>query len=215
MKGFKKLFKSLESPETTTATIEAPKPVQPQQTATVTVTKKNRQLGILQPAPPAIVAKMLRKGGPPPMSCVTCSIGALCPEYDEAAVCAFNEYFKGYDTRNKDDVVAIVHEVFTDTKERYRRARYAEERINGGMPLPEVTRLGKDLLEQSNMVLTLNNEEEATLSMQAQGSGADILRDLFMAPPSAPRQLPNPVQEPVVIHDPVDGSRVTVTPNED
>lgn len=218
--SLKKHFDKLATLAPKEAVIEAALvPVKPQTAATVTMTKRTK-LNVLQPATPRIVAKMIKANGVPPMSCDVCSLGTQCPKFEEESACAFNEAFAEFDTRQKEDVVALIHEVATDTKIRYRRAKFIEQRLNGGMPMPEVTRLGKDMIEQQSMLLAFD-EQEATVSLSSEGEGEDLIARIFgtpsteesveLNPAPEPAQLPNPVVDPIVIEeDVIDGSRVVL-----
>lgn len=183
-----------------------PKPA-PVVETTVTVSKRVK-LNVFQPATER-VRKQVQKavGKRPQMECLRCQIGSDCPEYEEGEVCAFNEEFSAFDTRNKEDVMALQHEVVNSTKERWRRQLYAEQRIGGGAPMPETSRLAKDLLEQTNMLYALDNEEASLTVSGNQNGNENILLKLFGGPaapaPTIPvteshvvRHTPNPVVEP-------------------
>lgn len=177
---------------------------------TLTVSKRVR-LNVFQPATERVRQQVQKAVGKrPPMECLRCQIGSDCPEYEEGEVCAFNEEFAALDTRNKEEVMALQHEVVNSTKERWRRQVYAEQRIGGGAPMPETSRLAKDLLEQTNMLYALDNEEQSLTISSNQSGNENILLKLFGGPPAAPvaipvteshvvSQTPNPLVEPAAV----------------
>ena len=203
MKSLKRLFATADKPAPSVVAEKQPAaPAKPP----VTVTVKRRRLAIFEPPPPEIAKKIAAaKGNQPGRECSTCEIGTNCPEFEDGSACAYTGEFEAFGTRSKADLSVVIHNVFETNVERYQFAKFAEKRVHGGAPTPEVTRLGREVLEQANMLLALD-EQEASMTIGSDGDDAGgILASLFgdgpeeievNPPPELPE--PNPVVNPVV-----------------
>lgn len=172
MRRFAHLFQKQET--VVEASIEPPKKTGP----TVTATIKKRRLDIFKEPSPEMAEKIAKaRGKRPGLECSTCEIGTNCPEFEDGSACAYDEEFTALGTRSKEEISAIFHEVVESNIERWKFARYAEKRIHGGAPTPEVTRLSNVVMEQISALIALNDQEE---SLTVEGDGEDnILASLF------------------------------------
>jgi hypothetical protein len=79
-------------------------------------------------------------GGIPGIACNGCAAAESCPEFQENATCAYDDYFSGLSTRDVNNLLPRM-EVIADLQ--FRRGMHAvfvERRKSGGQILPEVTR---------------------------------------------------------------------------
>lgn len=127
----------------------------------------------------------------PPLECSVCTINTTCPEYKEGDVCAFNETFRGLDTRSADDVEGMVHVLLKDTFERYNRAKLQERFAGGGFMDPRVTALKNDLLRTAQMVQdwrqqtqSISVEVKATGSAATKAVGSGLMAKMFGVAPT-------------------------------
>jgi len=96
----------------------------------------------------------------PQMSCSTCTIGPECPEYQEGYVCAYEDSFRAYPTRDLDAVMELMAEVVDENKARWRRQLLIERVVNGGMQDPNTTRLGEVVAAGAEKLLRLQQEAQ-------------------------------------------------------
>jgi hypothetical protein len=131
----------------------------------------------------------------PPLECSVCTINSTCPEYKEGDVCAFNETFRGLDTRNADEVEGMVHVLLKDTFERYQRAKLQERFAGGGFIDPRVTAIKNDLFNMAKAVQewrqqtqTISVEVKATGSAATKAVGSGLMAKMFGVAPPPPKE---------------------------
>jgi len=71
--------------------------------------------------------------------CDVCNLADECPKYQPASVCAYNEVFDQFDTRNSDDVMALQQALVEVDKDRTMAAILQERLTTGGQIDPRVT----------------------------------------------------------------------------
>jgi hypothetical protein len=138
----------------------------------------------------------------PGLVCSTCAIGVECTEYQEGYVCAFNDAFKAFESRNEEQVLGAMKYIVDKNKERLFRSIHYEEAVNGGALDPTVTRQSESVLSMMRELIELQRESERIeLSiMEEKGPvGGGILSRLFGSSSSVPAipqtiQIPQPIQ---------------------
>jgi hypothetical protein len=75
----------------------------------------------------------------PMVECDTCNLFDQCPERREGSVCAYNELFTGFDTRDPDQLVATMEWLTTVDWQRASMAVIQERLTTGGQIDPRTT----------------------------------------------------------------------------
>lgn len=75
----------------------------------------------------------------PRVECDVCNLADECPQYRASSVCAYNEVFDQFDTRNSDDVLALQQALVEVDKDRTMMAILQERLTTGGQIDPRVT----------------------------------------------------------------------------
>lgn len=97
----------------------------------------------------------------PKMACDTCLNAQRCPEYKAGYVCAYNDMFNRYDTRDMNDVIQAMQGIVDFSLGRLQRGMMSEM-INGGVPDPNVSNMmnqSMGLLTQLQRMYASGNQE--------------------------------------------------------
>ena len=208
MKRLKHLFEAAAATQPQTAEVSEPTAVEKKATTVTLTAKAKPKLSVLSPASEEVLRKNKRLGIVPAMACNVCAIAEDCPEFTPGDACHFDEAWSQHDSRSLEDVIAMQHEVQTTNLKRFRRAKFMEERVHGGMIDPNVSRLGKDVMEGAMHLINLeNSHREITMTQEmGQDDEVDPILAAFMGaptetaielnpePPALPQ--PNPVFVP-------------------
>ena len=130
----------------------------------------------------------------PKYACDTCIMAQKCPEYQAGFVCAYNNMFKRFDSRNMSDLIEGMQGMVEFNLMRMQRAMMAEV-MSGGVPDPMVTQFinqnmalmnqlksmyenaGSEVLRQTKVVRSDGSQETNTIVQNPQSGG--ILEQLF------------------------------------
>ncbi len=130
----------------------------------------------------------------PKYACDTCIMAQKCPEYQAGFVCAYNNMFKRFDSRNMSDLIEGMQGMVEFNLMRMQRAMMAEV-MSGGVPDPQVTQFinqnmslmnqlkgmyenaGSEVLRQTKVVRSDGSQETNTIVQNPQSGG--ILEQLF------------------------------------
>jgi hypothetical protein len=121
------------------------------------------------------------KGEPdlPAMECSTCAIGAECPEYKEGYICAWNQKFNSFGSRDTSEIQNALYEVVGENMRRLRFAWVLEKVAGGGMQDPNVTHLSNTVVQQLQMLHEFDRSTQS-VRLTATGKGASgILSKMF------------------------------------
>lgn len=77
--------------------------------------------------------------GLPRIECNNCAISEDCPKFEPGAVCAFNEIFDQFDTRNSDDLYALQQMLVEWDMDRTFKFMLLERLTTGGVADPKVS----------------------------------------------------------------------------
>lgn len=210
MKRLKHLFDAAAATQPQTAEVSEPTAVEKRPTTVTLTAKAKPKLSVLQPASEEVLRKNKRLGIVPAMSCDVCAIAEDCPEFTPGDACHFDEAWSSFDSRDLGDLIAMKHDVVKSNFKRYQRAKLMEERVHGGMIDPNVSRLGKDVMEGAMHLINLeNSHREITMTQEMSqddevdpilaafmGAPAETAIELNPEPPALPQ--PNPVYQPPV-----------------
>lgn len=100
----------------------------------------------------------------PTLNCATCFNSGTCEHYQNGALCYYKDSLKQFDTRDPEDAKDALAEIANIAMERLSTA-YLSERLNGGMPQKEVTKLMTDAF---NYVAKLKEIEDSTKAIVAE-----------------------------------------------
>jgi hypothetical protein len=127
-------------------------------------------------------AEVRKMGRTPGLMCSNCAIGTECPEYQPSYVCAYNEQFKAFPSRDQETVIAGMKYIVDKNRERLFRAYHYEEAVNGGQLDIQVTRQSDMVLSQAHQLLEMERESvRAELELPGEGGerAPGILSRLF------------------------------------
>lgn len=110
----------------------------------------------------------------PKTSCDSCMMAQKCPEYKAGYVCAYNEMFNRFDTRDMADVIQAMQGITGYSLTRLQRAMMFET-MEGGLPDPNVTNMMNQsmaLLNQMQRMYETGSQEviRQTKVMRADGT---------------------------------------------
>ena len=130
----------------------------------------------------------------PKYACDTCIMAQKCPEYQAGFVCAYNNMFKRFDSRNMSDLIEGMQGMVEFNLMRMQRAMMAEV-MSGGVPDPMVTQFinqnmslmnqlkgmyenaGSEVLRQTKVIRSDGSQETNTIVQNPQSGG--ILEQLM------------------------------------
>lgn len=130
----------------------------------------------------------------PKLACDRCINAQTCPEYKPGYVCAYNEMFKRYNTRDMADIIQSMQGIADLSMQRLQRAMMTEV-LNGGVPTAEVSQImnqtmalmtqlqrmyetgSQEVIRQTKVIRADGSQEMTTQVSNPQSGG--ILSQLF------------------------------------
>lgn len=150
--------------------------------------------------PPLPAAQKPRKSLPklqqalPSVDCDSCFLVDECPKYKPGSVCAYNEVFDEYDTRDAEGIVETMKALVDYDKTRTFRAMLNESASTGGQVDPKVTAQMDKFQARLQVLDEMIYQREAppppsptnnNIIIGGEG-GSSILSQLFSPPPAPP-----------------------------
>lgn len=140
----------------------------------------------------------------PSYQCSSCSLSAECPQHREGYVCAYEEAFSAFESRDLADVLASMTNILDTNRKRLLFAQLQERISGGGQIDPNVTRLSEVVMNQSYSLVELDREtKKVTLSIDPgedpTGEKKEGILSRLFASPSVSGPLPSQIAGPAIL----------------